>query len=93
MYQPMNALNVYSIKNLRSALRACQVCTVCACVVVQRRQCVHLCVFEWDGVTTSTVQSRSGGRTALSSAQPLDSKGSRGCSDLQAPLRELPHAL
>lgn len=32
MYQHMNALNVYSIKNLHSALRACQVCTsTCAC--------------------------------------------------------------
>lgn len=33
MYQHMNALNVYSIKNLNSALRACQVCTcTCTCV-------------------------------------------------------------
>lgn len=38
--------------------------------------CVHLCVFEQGGVTTSTVWSRSGVRAAPSS-------GSRGCSDLQ----------
>lgn len=38
MYQPMNALNVYAIKNLHSALRACRVCTVRvhACVWVGR---------------------------------------------------------
>lgn len=44
MYQPVNALNVYSIKNLHSALKAFSVGT---CVTVQRRTALGVWVGTW----------------------------------------------
>lgn len=89
MYQPVNALNVYSIKNLHSALKAfseyVQSVRVLRCREEQRW------VFEWapEGVGRG-IQSGSGGPTDLSSVRPLDSGASHGCCDLQAALLELP---